>query len=144
MGAIKSIYDFVLSIQIIALVLFFGYLIDSGGNKIIPLNIEFSEAYSFSFDFQFSYTTIILFMAAMGVLLVISSIQVVGTGLSDEGVDSIKKFVSFITQFSILNLPILYFTSQDETLVSYSVFITLILLVIHFLNFIENQGGRSE
>lgn len=143
MKAIKEIYNFVLSIQIVCLIIFIFYLFDSGFELIIPIKIKFSDSFSYEESFRFNEQTIILFIGGLATALVVSSINVVQTGLTDEGNITIKQFVAFITKFLLLLTPVLYIIGKSELLNSFSAYISLFLLVIHLFNFIENIGGEN-
>jgi len=144
MNPVKTIYQFALTVQILCLIVFLGYLIESGIDLTIPINFTISANYKISFNFRFNYVTIIAFISVTGLIYILSSVNVLGGGLTDEGTITIRKHVSFFAQFSILLTPILYIFALSTVLNEFAVAITLVLLVIHFLNFMEEQKGENN
>lgn len=144
---IKSIYQFVITIQILCLVVFLGYLIESGIDLVIPINVQFNATYKFTINFRFNTVTIFAFLIATGLIYILSGITVLGNGLNEESVITIRKYISFFAQFSILLSPVLYIFAISNTLNEYALAISLVLLIIHFLYFLEKQkydGGQIE
>lgn len=145
MNPIKTIYQFCLTIQILSLIVFLGYLIESGIDLVVPINIQFNPTYKFTINFRFNYITIISFLLVTGLIYILSGITVLGNGLNDESVITIRKYISFLAQFTILLTPILYIFAISTTLNEYALAITLVLLIVHFLHFLEKEksdGGQ--
>jgi len=151
---IRTLYNFLLSFQLISLIIFLFYFIDSGFDISIPIYIRFylpasvnpyfvGLNYVFSYDFHFNFYTILGMLLVVFLVYLISSITVVGSGLTDSGTISIKQIISMIIKFTILSMPVTYLFSLSEITIQWNWIIYLISFIIYAINFITNTGENE-
>lgn len=148
---IKSVYNFIVSIQMLALVVFLFYLIENNLDLPVPLTIGFSIpvpgldpiVVNYSYIFHFNLASILGMLLVMGLIYIISSINALGSGLTDSGSNTIKQIVNFLSKYLILNLPIIYLMSQSVILFNYSILVSIIIFVVYVLNFLTDTGDEK-
>lgn len=141
------------SIQLIALIVFLFYLIENNLDIVVPYWINFTIplpspltdiVFSYSFEFHYNVATIFLMLAAMFTIYVISSVNVAGSGITDTGTITLKQIISFIAKFLILSTPISFLLSQSSILNEYTFWILLFSLLIYVLNFLIDIGEEKN
>lgn len=143
MSAIKTVHQFVVTIQLLALIVFLGYVIGNGVDLTIPIYIRFSDDFTVNYDFRLNEVTILGYVTIVGLIYIASSIQAVGSGLGDGGVYTLRKYVAFISQYLILITPIVYIVGISEYLSPYIVSISLIILIIEFIYLNDSEKELS-
>lgn len=153
MKAIKSIYDFVMLVQLLCMIIFIFYFIENNYSIIIPIQLEFTIPvpvlddinYTFNYDFVFSLPAMITMIIAMFAVFIISTITAVGSGVNTEGTVSLKQIVGFIAKFFIMQLPVTFLLSQSAFLIDYTVMVGVILFIVYLIDFISSiQNSGSE
>jgi hypothetical protein len=143
---IKAVYNFVVTIQVICLIIFFFDLVENDFDLRIPITIDFGisaiEPIKFTVFFTWGWLlAIIIFVFALFLFL---NLNVVGTGLNDQGGISLKMILSFITKFFILFMPMAYLLGRSDILNQYYLAIAIFTLLIHILNLLIDVGQEQS
>lgn len=145
---IKTVYNFVVSIQVICLIIFLFYLFESNLDLTFPIVIDLELTndikFYYKFDFHFNIAAILIIIGIVFTVFILSSVNIVGSGVTDSGNQTIKQFISFLVKYSLLNLPVLFLLSRSSVLNSYSAIISLVILVIYFLNLLIDSGSEQN
>lgn len=153
MHPIKTIYNFIVTIQIFTLIIFLFYLVESNFDLEIPLKIGFTipldspyddVVIDFEYTIHFTIASLFFLIATMFLVFVLSSINVVGIGLTDSGSISIKQIISFLAKYFLLITPLLYLLSLSSVLYSYTMIISILILIIYVLNLFIDIGDESN
>jgi len=142
--SIKSIYNYVISTQIIMFIIFLFYLFESEIDLDIPIAIRFSDNFAINYTMHFNYGSIFAFLGVFGLIVVLSSLSIVGSGTNTEGTKTIKEFIAFLSKYLLLQIPILFLFSKSHSLQDFNGYIAIFLLLIHLINFLEKIGVEKE
>lgn len=151
---IKTIYNFIVIIQILSFIVFIFYLIDSELDIVLPINISFTIpnpvplsddlVFSFNYDFRFNVITIFAIVIGMFLVYILSGLYGASFGISDEGSISIKQIITFVFKFFVLNLPMVFIFSKSATIAPYVASFTLFAFVIYFINLMIDVGSENN
>jgi len=136
---IKSIYQFVVTFQLITLMIFMYYFVDNGLDVTIPIAFTlYDDPYiGFSFNLQFNYVSIIGFVVGIAILYIVAGFQVVGSGPNDEATKSVKELIQFLTKFLVLSFPLYYIFGLSLYLIQWVHSVVFIFFIIHLLAYME-------
>lgn len=144
MKAIKSIFGFILTIQIFALVLFMLYFFSENMYVMIPIELQISDEIEFTFNLEITTTNILLFLIAISTFFVLSGLTVTAIGgLNDSATNTVKRILAYITIYALLVIPINFIFSKSDFLIDFQLSIDLFILLIYMLQFLNNSEGAE-
>lgn len=142
MKIIKSIYAFILSLQIFALIVFMLYFFSENMYVLIPIKLDLTEDIKFEFNLEITVTSIILFILAIAIISIVSGITVTAIGgLNDTATITVREIISFMAIYSFLIIPVNFIFSQSIYLVDFQVYIDLFILLVYLLNYLNKDEG---
>lgn len=133
---LKSLYNFVLTINI---VLFFIFMIINISN-LDDIDIAF-EVMGNSFDFNLNFYMAVGIITVVYILLITMGISVFGSGLSDSGLHKMSKIITLLVLVALFTIVDSYFFL---TLGAIGVYIQLFFMAVYFLHGITDISNESE
>ncbi len=123
---IKSLYNFVVFLNIFLLFIF------------IILNFNHLDAidYAFSisgtdYDFEVNFYAFLVLIGIIFILVILSSISILGSGINEFGTTNIAKYISILAFVALFGLTTSYFILPFGY---FGILIELFFIVIYFLN----------
>lgn len=140
---IKSAFNFILTFQVMQLFVFLYFFIQNDLFVTIPFNITITSDFAINFEIAFNIGSLIGFMVAISVILILAGIQAVGSGLNDSANNSLKKVITLYAMFTLLSFPTYYIFGLSEYLIQYASAVVLICFMVYTIYFFtnDNEGG---
>ncbi|MFW9949618.1 MAG: hypothetical protein ACFFKA_05780 [Candidatus Thorarchaeota archaeon] len=135
MNPIRKIYQFLLLFELICFLIMLLELIESNFDLTVPISFYITDQIGFSSSFNLNWTSIYAFFGGVAILYIISSVNIVESGLNDEGSKTVKQLVTFIVIIIVMVNSVTYIIFKSDLLSQYILFIDLLIILIHFLNF---------
>jgi hypothetical protein len=133
---LKSLYNFVLTINI---VLFFLFIIINI-NNLDEIDIDF-ELMGNSFSFTLNFYMAVGIITVVYILLITMGISVFGSGLSDSGLHKMSKIITLLVLIALFTIVDSYFFL---TLGAIGVYIQIFFMAIYFLHGITDISNENE
>lgn len=143
MGAIKSIYNLLVSIQIIELLVFLYFFFESGLSVSIPIVFEITDEINFDFVIDFSIGGLIIFVVGISALFIISGLNVAASGINETSTKSIQTIAKFLAIATLLSFPTYYIFGLSVYLVEYATLFVFMSFLIHMLYFLTDKGDSE-
>lgn len=141
--SVKSVYNMVLSYQIIQMFVFFYFFIENEMIVEIPIviNLYVTPAVKFNFDytFQFDLISMMLFIAGIALVTILSGIQAVGSGLNDSATSTLRGLLSTIAMSFIMGFPTFYIFGLSIYLVPYAIVFNFFCFMVYVFNYLTKE-----
>lgn len=141
MKAIKSFFSLLIAFELFCLILFFFYWMESGFDISIPIYFQFTEDIILDFEFKFDWNVL---MAAIGIIVgvyILSGLNIVDSGLTDEGSKTVKSTVVFIILVFLLINSVNYILNQSYYLRGFIIYYDIFALIMHLIHYLAIGGN---
>ena len=132
---IKKLFNFLLFFQVIMLIFFVLDNLDNLNNVEYTLDINGTK-----FSLNLNVYILLIVIAALFMLVILSSINVFDSGLNDTGSSTLSRYVSLVVLFVILSLGTSYYILQFGTI---GLIAELLILLINLLYMVAKLDKES-
>lgn len=130
MKLIKILFDIVVTIQMLFTFLF----ILSNFENLDSIDYQIKLTNSINIEFTLNFYAISLAILSIYAIVILASVQLVSTGLNDEGTKNVAKALKYLVFFTILQIGTNYYLVN----IDYVEIVTIFFMFVYFLQVIDS------